>query len=108
MTSDCVQGGASKSSALDRDPTTAAERFSVSPAGCNGGCGHTSGRMAKYTIIAHPGGYDVQIVGMDGIHQSVLGFETEAAANAWIARDRRLAAVEERTEPLASAPEPLE
>jgi hypothetical protein len=45
---------------------------------------------------------------MDGIHQSVLGFETEAAANAWIARDRRLAAVEERTEPLASAPEPLE
>jgi hypothetical protein len=58
--------------------------------------------MAKYTLITHSAGYDVQIVGIDGVHQTILGFETEAAANAWIAHDKRLAAAEERTKPLVS------
>jgi hypothetical protein len=59
--------------------------------------------MAKYILIARSACYDVHIVGMDGVHQTILGFKTEAAANAWIAHDKRLAAVEQRTEPLAVA-----
>ena len=53
--------------------------------------------MATYTLITRPdGGYDIQIVGADGAHQTMLGFRTEADANVWITQDKRLAAMEDR------------
>jgi hypothetical protein len=53
--------------------------------------------MPAYTLIPRPdGGYDIQIVGADGAHQTMLGFRTEADANAWIAEDKRLAAIEDQ------------
>jgi hypothetical protein len=55
------------------------------------------GGMATYTLISRPdGGYDIQIVGADGAHQTMLGFSTEADANVWITQDKRLAALEDR------------
>jgi hypothetical protein len=45
--------------------------------------------MASYTVIAKPDRtFDVAIVGNDGARQTLLGFETNADAQAWIARDR--------------------
>jgi len=45
--------------------------------------------MATYTLIPNPGqAFHVAIVGNDGARQTLLGFETEADAQAWIARDR--------------------
>jgi hypothetical protein len=46
--------------------------------------------MATYTIIQHPGGtsYDVSVVSDDGARQTMLGFQTEADAQDWIARDQ--------------------
>ena len=45
--------------------------------------------MATYTIC--PGSdqdcFDVAIVGNDGARQTLLGFETRAAAEAWIVED---------------------
>jgi hypothetical protein len=48
--------------------------------------------MATYTIIPRSGGdgYDVVVVGADGVRQTMLGFETEAAAQEWIAHDQAL------------------
>ena len=47
--------------------------------------------MATYsiTVQAHGVGFDDQIVGAEGVKQTMLGFETEAAAAAWIAEDKR-------------------
>jgi hypothetical protein len=48
--------------------------------------------MATYTIIPHPdqSGFDIAIVGANGARQTMLGFSTEADAQAWIAQDERL------------------
>jgi hypothetical protein len=48
--------------------------------------------MATYTIIPNPDGtgFNISIAGSDGARQTMLGFESEAEAEAWIARDRRL------------------
>ena len=53
---------------------------------------HISG-MATYTISPRTehGGFDVAIVGRDGTRQTMLGFKTHAAAEAWIAEDARRA-----------------
>ena len=47
--------------------------------------------MTKYTIIpkVDQTGFDVAIVGNDGARQTLLGFETQADAEAWIAWDKR-------------------
>ena len=47
--------------------------------------------MTKYTIIpkVDQTGFDVAIVGNDGARQTLLGFETHADAEAWIAWDKR-------------------
>jgi hypothetical protein len=44
-----------------------------------------------YEVSAHRGGsgFNVHIAGFDGARQTMLGFETEAAAEAWIATDRQ-------------------
>jgi hypothetical protein len=45
--------------------------------------------MATYTLIPNPGqSFHVAIVGNDGARQTLLGFETKADAQEWIARDR--------------------
>ena len=46
--------------------------------------------MTKYTIIpkVDQTGFDVAIVGNDGARQTLLGFETQADAEAWIAWDK--------------------
>jgi hypothetical protein len=48
--------------------------------------------MATYTISQHPGGtsYDISVIGDDGVRQMMLGFQTEADAQDWIARDQGL------------------
>jgi hypothetical protein len=51
--------------------------------------------MASYTIA--PGsdrGFNIEIVGDDGARQTMLGFETKAAAEAWIVEDQRRSAAE--------------
>jgi hypothetical protein len=49
--------------------------------------------MATYTISSatERGSFDVVIVGNNGARQTVLGFRTYAAAEAWIAEDARRA-----------------
>jgi hypothetical protein len=45
--------------------------------------------MATYTVIPKPDRtFDVAIVGNDGARQTLLGFDTQADAQAWIAHDR--------------------
>lgn len=48
--------------------------------------------MSTYTIIPRLDqlGYDIAVVGVDGVHQTMLGFKTKADAEAWIAHDERL------------------
>ena len=45
--------------------------------------------MASYTIVRNIGddGFDVAIVGSDGVRQTILNFSTEADAEAWIVQD---------------------
>ena len=48
--------------------------------------------MATYTVTpseTHRDGFDVQIVGDDGVRQTMLGFKTKADAEAWIIEDAR-------------------
>lgn len=47
--------------------------------------------VPTYTISSgsKAGTFDVAIVGNDGIRQTMLGFTTYAAAEAWIADDER-------------------
>jgi hypothetical protein len=52
--------------------------------------------MPTYTVIPQADQtFQVAIVGDDGARQTLLGFETQADAEAWIARDRRQSAVDE-------------
>jgi hypothetical protein len=45
--------------------------------------------MATYTVIPQTDQtFQVAIVGDDGVRQTILGFQTEADAAAWIDRDR--------------------
>jgi hypothetical protein len=48
--------------------------------------------MAIYTIIPHSegDGFDVALIGDNGVRQTMLGFATEADAESWIECDRRL------------------
>ncbi|MGO9996900.1 MAG: hypothetical protein ACLPKW_04000 [Acetobacteraceae bacterium] len=54
--------------------------------------------MTTYTVIPQLDhtGFHVAIVGHDGVRQTILGFETEADAEAWISWDKRQSAVERR------------
>jgi hypothetical protein len=52
--------------------------------------------MAIYTVIpaVDQTGFHVAIVGSDGARQTLLGFETQADAEAWISRDKCLSVAE--------------
>ena len=52
--------------------------------------------MPTYTVIPQADQtFQVAIVGGDGARQTMLGFETQAEAEAWIARDRRQSAADD-------------
>ena len=44
--------------------------------------------MASYaiTVRGDPAGFDVEIVARDGVRQTLIGFKTQADAEAWIVR----------------------
>jgi hypothetical protein len=46
--------------------------------------------MATYKIIPRSDGdgFDVEVIGADGVHNTMLGFKTEADAQEWIAQDQ--------------------
>jgi hypothetical protein len=48
--------------------------------------------MSTYVIIPNSdgSGFNVGIAGSDGARQTMLGFESEAEAEAWIIQDKRL------------------
>ena len=52
--------------------------------------------MAIYTVIqkVDQTGFHVAIVGSDGVRQTILGFATQADAEAWISRDKWQSAAE--------------
>ena len=62
--------------------------------------------MTKYTIqpSGDGAGFNISIAGSDGARQTLLGFESEAAAEAWILQDKRLSEVPGSSIPAASAP----
>ena len=48
--------------------------------------------MSSYaiTVRGDQAGFDVEIVARDGVRQTMVGFETQADAEAWIVRDAQL------------------
>ncbi len=48
--------------------------------------------MASYaiTVRGDPAGFDVEIVACDGVRQTMIGFKTQADAEAWIVLDAQL------------------
>ena len=54
--------------------------------------------MANYIIRPDGSGssFNVGITGTDGARQTLLGFATEAEAEAWIIQDKRLSKVHDR------------
>lgn len=53
--------------------------------------------MTTYTIVPHGGDstrFDIAIVGTNGTRQTMLGFETEADAEAWIEHANRYESIE--------------
>jgi hypothetical protein len=51
--------------------------------------------MTTYTIIPAPDGtsFNIGIAGSNGARQTMLGFASEAEAEAWITQDRRLSQI---------------
>ena len=47
--------------------------------------------MASYaiTVRGDQAGFDVEIVARDGVRQTMIGFKTQADAEAWMVRDAR-------------------
>ena len=62
--------------------------------------------MANYIIVLDGSGssFNVGITGTDGTRQTLLGFATEAEAEAWIMEDKRLSRVHDRFD--MSSPRP--
>lgn len=54
--------------------------------------------MANYIIVPDGSGssFNVGITGTDGARQTLLGFATEAEAEAWILQDKRLSREHDR------------
>jgi hypothetical protein len=48
--------------------------------------------MTQYTILPHDDGssFNIGVAGSNGARQTVLGFASEAEAEAWIDQDKRL------------------
>jgi hypothetical protein len=51
--------------------------------------------MTTYAIIPNGDGtgFNISIAGSDGARQTMLGFQSEAEAEAWILQDKRLSAI---------------
>jgi hypothetical protein len=51
-------------------------------------------RMTTYTVLPRrrQPGYKVELVGDNGTRQTILGFNSEAEAEVWVAEDKRLEA----------------
>jgi hypothetical protein len=64
--------------------------------------------MTTYMIIPNSdgSGFNVGIAGSDGTRQTMLGFESEAEAEAWIIQDKRLGQVPKQHVSDMSAPSP--
>jgi hypothetical protein len=47
--------------------------------------------MSIYTIVrrADQPGFDISVIGDEGVRHTMLGFKTEADAEAWIQEDKR-------------------
>jgi hypothetical protein len=60
--------------------------------------------MTTYTVVpkADRTGFHVAIRGSNGTRQTVLGFKTNAEAEAWIDQDKRLSAAEAPWQPTDS------
>jgi hypothetical protein len=65
--------------------------------------------MAIYTVIqtVDQPAFRVAIVGSDGVRQTILGFATQADAEAWISRDKWQSAAERYLIPPEPTDEPL-
>lgn len=61
--------------------------------------------MTTYAIVpnADGTGFNISIAGSDGARQTMLGFKSEAEAEAWIAQDRRRSELPVRRETTSSA-----
>ncbi|WP_428484081.1 hypothetical protein [Rhodopila sp.] len=48
--------------------------------------------MSTYTIVAvgDGSGFNIGVAGANGTRQTILGFKSEAEAEAWIVQDKRL------------------
>jgi hypothetical protein len=64
--------------------------------------------MTKYTITPNDdsSGFNISIAGSNGARQTMLGFQSEAEAKAWILHDKRLSEVPAPQMPNASASAP--
>jgi hypothetical protein len=64
--------------------------------------------MTTYMIIPNSdgSGFNVGIAGSDGTRQTMLGFESEAEAEAWIIQDKRLGQIPAQHVSDMSAPSP--
>jgi hypothetical protein len=53
--------------------------------------------MTQYIIVPNGdgSGFNITVSGANGARQTMLGFSTEAEAEAWILRDRRLDGADE-------------
>jgi hypothetical protein len=55
--------------------------------------------MISYSITLHPdGGFDVEVVSINGAHQTMSGFTTLSEADEWIAADKARDSVAGRLE----------
>ena len=54
--------------------------------------------MATYNVLPRQRqpGFKVEVFGDDGGHNTILGFESEADAEAWVEDDRKLEAFRQR------------
>jgi hypothetical protein len=61
--------------------------------------------MANYIIVPNGdgSGFNISVSGSDGARQTMLGFESEEEAEAWISQDKRL---NDATDPFRVAPSP--
>jgi hypothetical protein len=53
--------------------------------------------MTQYIIVPNGdgSGFNITVAGANGARQTMLGFSTEAEAEAWIVRDKRLDGADE-------------
>jgi hypothetical protein len=68
-------------------------------------CAHQYRYMTIYSIIPGDDGcsFNIAIAGSNGARQTMLGFPTEAEAQAWISQDKRLDRAPNADAPITAA-----